>query len=104
MKDTTMNPASSSRSSRRTFLAKAGAAAFGFTIVPRNVLGGAGFTPPSERVTLAGIGAGGMGGGILQTMPKKGQTSSRCAMSTKSVLPRFSMRFPTHAVTRIFVR
>lgn len=72
MKDTTMNPASSSRSSRRTFLAKAGAAAFGFTIVPRNVLGGAGFTPPSERVTLAGIGAGGMGGGDIANHAEKG--------------------------------
>src|SRR5665213_1126224 len=51
------------KSSRRNFLATAGAAAFSFTIVPRHVLGGPGQTPPSERINVAGIGAGGMGGG-----------------------------------------
>lgn len=61
------------RGSRREFLAAtAGAAAFGFTIVPRYVLGGAGYTAPSERVNLAGIGAGGMGGGDIATHAKNG--------------------------------
>jgi predicted dehydrogenase len=32
-----------------------------FTIVPRNVLGGRGFTPPSEKINIAGIGIGGVG-------------------------------------------
>ncbi len=31
------------------------------TLVPRNVLGGEGQTPPSEKITLAGIGIGGIG-------------------------------------------
>jgi predicted dehydrogenase len=49
------------RSSRREFL-KAGAAAAGvFTIVPRHVLGGHGFVPPSDKVNIALIGAGGQG-------------------------------------------
>ena len=59
-------------SSRRKFLATAGAGLFSFTIVPRHVLGGAGFVPPSERVNLAGIGAGGMGGGDIATHSKNG--------------------------------
>ncbi|MCZ2079592.1 MAG: Gfo/Idh/MocA family oxidoreductase [Bryobacteraceae bacterium] len=42
--------------SRRAF---AGAA--GFLIVPRHVLGGAGYVPPSDRVTLAAIGMGRQG-------------------------------------------
>jgi predicted dehydrogenase len=62
--------------SRRNFLTAAGtaagAAAFGFTIVPRHVLGGAGFIAPSEQVNLAGIGAGGMGGGDIATHAKNG--------------------------------
>ena len=58
--------------SRRDFLTAAGAAAFSFTIVPRHVLGGAGFLAPSERVNLAGIGAGGMGGGDIATHAKNG--------------------------------
>ncbi|MDB5389122.1 MAG: oxidoreductase domain protein [Planctomycetaceae bacterium] len=59
-------------SSRRTFLAAAGTAAFSFTIVPRHVLGGPGQIPPSERVNVAGIGAGGMGGGDIATHAKNG--------------------------------
>ena len=35
-----------------------GMAATAFTIVPRHVLGGAGFVAPSEKITLACIGFG----------------------------------------------
>lgn len=44
--------------SRRKFIAAGTAAAAAFTIVPRHVLGGAGATPPSEKITLACIGFG----------------------------------------------
>ena len=47
-------------SSRRKFL-KTSAAATAATIVPRHVLGGPGFTAPSDRVNVALIGAGGRG-------------------------------------------
>ena len=43
--------------SRRTFLASLAA----FSIVPRRCLGGPGFTPPSEELTKAVVGVGGMG-------------------------------------------
>lgn len=43
---------------RRRFIATSAATAGVFTIVPRHVLGGAGFTPPSEKITLACIGFG----------------------------------------------
>lgn len=46
---------------RRQFLQAAGGAALAWTIVPRHVLGGPGQTPPSERLTIAGIGTGGQG-------------------------------------------
>ena len=59
-------------SSRRSFLATSTASAFSFTIVPRHVLGGQGQTPPSERVNIAGIGCGGMGGGDIATLTKLG--------------------------------
>lgn len=58
--------------SRRDFLSAAAATALSFTIVPRHVLGGPGQTPPSERVNIAGIGAGGMGGGDIATFAKLG--------------------------------
>jgi predicted dehydrogenase len=47
--------------SRRRFIATASAAAAAATIVPRHVLGGAGFVAPSDRVNVALIGAGGQG-------------------------------------------
>ena len=65
------NQANSSRTSRRSFLGKAAGAAL-VTIVPRHVLGGAGFLAPSERINLAGIGAGGMGGGDIATLARLG--------------------------------
>lgn len=51
--------------SRRGFM-EAAAAVAAFTVVPRHVLGGAGQTPPSEKLNIAGIGVGGRGGGVLQ--------------------------------------
>ncbi|MFA7692742.1 MAG: Gfo/Idh/MocA family oxidoreductase [Candidatus Hydrogenedentales bacterium] len=51
--------------SRRNFLKTAGKSAAVFAIVPRHVLGGAQFTAPSEEITRAVIGVGGMGQGHL---------------------------------------
>jgi predicted dehydrogenase len=47
--------------SRRTFLGQTAAAAIGFTIVPRRVLGGPGYTPPSDKINIAFIGVGSQG-------------------------------------------
>ena len=56
----------SNKSTRREFLGRtasfAAATAVFPQIVPRHVIGGAGHTPPSETVYVAGIGVGGMGG------------------------------------------
>ena len=49
------------RLSRRDFIGGAAAAVAAFTIVPRHVLGGAGYTPPSEKLNIGAIGAGGRG-------------------------------------------
>ncbi len=50
---------------RRTFLKGAVAAAASVTIVPRTVLGGTGFTAPSDELTKGIIGVGGMGSGHI---------------------------------------
>ena len=47
--------------SRRKFLGQTAAAALGFTIVPRRVLGGMGYVPPSDKVNIAFIGVGAQG-------------------------------------------
>ena len=49
----------SSKISRREFMGGAAAAAMAFTIVPSHVLA----QPPSEKLNIASIGAGGMGAG-----------------------------------------
>ena len=50
---------------RREFLKKTAVAAAGFTIVPRFVLGGQGYIAPSDELTKAVIGVGGMGLGHI---------------------------------------
>ena len=46
---------------RREFLGSAAAASLALTVVPRNVLGGPGFVPPSDKLTLGYIGCGTQG-------------------------------------------
>jgi predicted dehydrogenase len=60
-----VNPIKRSHSShllsRREFLAQSATAAAGFSIVPRHVLGGSGYVPPSDKVNVAFIGVGAQG-------------------------------------------
>jgi predicted dehydrogenase len=52
-----------SRINRRNFL-KSAAVVTSFFIVPRRVVGGTGFTPPSDKITLAFIGCGKQSAGL----------------------------------------
>src|SRR6266404_389527 len=47
--------------SRRKFLGQAATAAIGLSIIPRRVLGGAGYVAPSDKVNIAFIGVGSQG-------------------------------------------
>ncbi len=47
--------------SRRSFIRNTAMAAAGFYIIPRHVLGGKGFTAPSDKLVIASIGVGGKG-------------------------------------------
>src|SRR2546427_7684420 len=49
------------RLSRRKFVSQGAATAMAFSIVPRHVLGGPGFVPPSDKVNIAFIGVGSQG-------------------------------------------
>ncbi|MDR0430019.1 MAG: Gfo/Idh/MocA family oxidoreductase [Tannerellaceae bacterium] len=55
------------RFTRRAFLGTMASAA-AFTIVPRSVLGGVGYTAPSDLINIAGIGIGSQGGGDIQNI------------------------------------
>ena len=52
--------------SRRNFLGTTATAAAAFTIIPRYVMGGTGYTAPSDLLNIAGIGIGSQGGGDIQ--------------------------------------
>jgi predicted dehydrogenase len=58
--------------SRRSFI-KSGAIVSSFFIVPRHVLGGVGFTAPSDQLNLAAIGAGGKGRSDIMNASVKGR-------------------------------
>ena len=65
---------------RRQFLKSAAALATAGAvfpqIVPRHVVGGKGFTPPSETVLVAGIGFGSMGGYDIRSAARSGPCRS----------------------------
>ncbi|MBN1844462.1 MAG: Gfo/Idh/MocA family oxidoreductase [Sedimentisphaerales bacterium] len=57
--------------SRRQFMGSAAATTAAFTIVPRHVLGGPGQTPPSEKLRIASIGAGGRASGDIEAVSQE---------------------------------
>jgi len=61
LKESSSQLSSVSAPTRREFLAKSATAVAGFSILPRHVLGGAGFVPPSDKVNIAFIGVGAQG-------------------------------------------
>ncbi len=56
------------KNERRDFIKKSGAAMAAFTILPSNVVSGFGYTAPSDKLNIAGIGVGGMGRRNLRNM------------------------------------
>jgi len=59
--------------SRRDFLKTGTVAAASFMIVPRHVLGGKGFLAPSDKLLVAGCGAGGKGQSDIAMFAKSGK-------------------------------
>lgn len=64
---------SKTQKSRRSFVKKSLMGGAAFTIVPRGVLGGTGFIPPSDTLYIAGIGVGGKGQSDLTSFAKHKQ-------------------------------
>lgn len=59
--------------SRRDFIRNTAITAAGFLILPRHVLGGKGYTAPSDKLIVAGIGAGGKGESDIMSFFKSGK-------------------------------
>ena len=54
-------PSAESKMTRRNFLGAASTSAAAFMIVPRHVIGGPGYIPPSDKLNIACVGVGGKG-------------------------------------------
>ncbi|MEP6590263.1 MAG: Gfo/Idh/MocA family oxidoreductase [Gemmatimonadota bacterium] len=81
-------------SSRRSFVKSTAASAAAFSIVPRHVLGGPGFTAPSDMVRYAAIGIGGKGDQDVQGIAKAGASvAALCDVDWRSGRRNFG-RFP----------
>src|SRR6202012_3157208 len=82
--------------SRRRFLKNSLIAASGFYIVPRHVLGGKGYTAPSDKLTIACVGVGGKGESDIDYLFGTGKTDiailcdvdDRRAANTKKKFPQ----------------
>jgi predicted dehydrogenase len=70
---TEKNTKETSNPTRRDFIKTSSIAAAGFMIVPRFVLGGKGYIPPSDRLMLASIGVGGKGADDTTRFDKTGK-------------------------------
>ncbi|MBN1855219.1 MAG: Gfo/Idh/MocA family oxidoreductase [Pirellulales bacterium] len=76
---------------RREMLS-AGAAMAAVTIVPRHVLGGPNFKPPSEKLNIAGVGMGGMGSVDIQNCASE-NIVALCDVDQRA-LAQNAQRFP----------
>ena len=66
------------KNSRRKFIKKTSIVSSGLFIIPRNVLGGSGYTPPSDQLLIASIGSGGKGGDIRNKWAENERVVALC--------------------------
>ena len=93
-----MNP-NHIRLTRRQFLRTATAAAAAITVVPRHVIAASGETPPSEKLNLAGIGVGGMGGADINALAPHTNIVALCDVDMDHAAGTFK-KFPDAKVFR----
>ena len=81
--------------SRRNFIKNASLAAAAITIVPRFVLGGKGYTAPSDTLYIAGIGVGGKGKSDLTSIAanKKARIAFLCDVDDRMAVD-YKKNFP----------
>ncbi len=62
--------------------------AFGFQVVPRHVLG-RGYSPPGEKLNIAGIGIGGQGAGVIREMAAGANIVALCDVDSNKAAATF---------------
>jgi len=86
---------------RREFLKAAGAggvAVAAFTIVPRHVMAASGKTAPSDKLNIASIGVGGMGGGDVGNVSRGNNMVALCDVDLK----RGARSFKAHPQAKVY--
>ena len=78
--------------SRRGFAPRAAAALTGIMLLPRHVLGGSGAPAPSDKLNIAGVGVGGMGGEYLKNLESE-NIVALCDVDSEKAAKTFS-RYP----------
>ncbi|HEY3320068.1 MAG TPA: Gfo/Idh/MocA family oxidoreductase [Planctomycetota bacterium] len=81
-----------SKGSRRDFL-KSAAVVSAFTIIPRHVLGGEAGPAPSDKIHIAGVGIGGMGGSNLDKCAQTENIVALCDVDQRYAAHTFK-KFP----------
>jgi predicted dehydrogenase len=77
------------KSTRRQFIEKTALAGAGVMIVPRFVLGGRGYIPPSDRLNIALIGAGGKGENHIQNLKDTQNIVALCDVDDRRAAKAF---------------
>ena len=91
-----MKKNNSKKNSRRNFIKHGTLAASSFFIVPRYVIGGNGFTSPSDKINIAGIGVGGKGTSDLWYASNEGKENvvALCDVDKGNISSKSRSRFP----------
>lgn len=80
---------------RRRFVKALGAGVAGLTLIPRHVLGGPGYIPPSDRITLGFIGVGKQGLGLGRRFAELAEAQILAASDVdQQKLERFQKEIP----------
>ena len=79
--------------SRRSFLQRSAAAAAAFTIVPNTILGKShGYIAPTDKLNIAVVGPGGMGGGNMDAVKGTENIVALCDVDWKIAAERFQQQ------------
>ena len=78
---------------RRQFLKHSAAVTAAFTIIPRRVMGGAGYISPNEKLNIAAIGVGGMGAFNINAVAGTENVVALCDVDEERAAETFN-RFP----------
>jgi predicted dehydrogenase len=86
--------------SRREFAPRAAAVVGGLMVLPRHVLGGAGYTTRSDKLNIAGVGVGGMGAEYLRELSSE-NIVALCDVDSEKAAKTFC-RYPNARTYRDF--